>query len=59
MTAELLPWIHNKFTTSHNPKDIALCGASLGGLTAFYTALNHPNLLCIIPIGFLKSQKNK
>jgi enterochelin esterase-like enzyme len=44
ITAELLPWIHNKFTTSHNPKDIALCGASLGGLTAFYTALNHPNL---------------
>ncbi|MCF6139185.1 alpha/beta hydrolase [Pseudalkalibacillus berkeleyi] len=44
ITDELLPWIRNTFAVSHNPKDVALCGASLGGLSAFYTALNHSNL---------------
>lgn len=44
ITYELLPWIQNNYNVSHNPEDIALCGASLGGLTAFYTASHHPNL---------------
>jgi enterochelin esterase-like enzyme len=44
IAVELLPWIRNNFAVSHNPNNIALCGASLGGLTAFYTALNHSNL---------------
>lgn len=44
LTDELLPWIHNRFEVSQRPKDIALCGASLGGLAAFYCALTRPDL---------------
>ncbi|MFD1019498.1 alpha/beta hydrolase [Thalassobacillus hwangdonensis] len=43
LTEELLPWIRKNFHVSHHPEDVTLCGASLGGLTAFYSALNHPN----------------
>lgn len=44
VTNELLPWIRQTFSVSHNPKNIALCGSSLGGLTAFYLGFKHPNL---------------
>ncbi|WP_377890739.1 alpha/beta hydrolase-fold protein [Alkalihalobacillus sp. R86527] len=41
---ELLPWVHRRFKVSRNPKDIALCGASLGGLAAFYSVLTRSDL---------------
>lgn len=44
LTKELLPWIQRNFAVSHNPQNVALCGASLGGLTSFYAAVHHPDL---------------
>ncbi|MCA0988496.1 alpha/beta hydrolase-fold protein [Guptibacillus algicola] len=44
LSDELLPWIHSRFKVSQSPNDIVLCGASLGGLVAFYSALTRSDL---------------
>ncbi|MEV6345660.1 alpha/beta hydrolase-fold protein [Actinoplanes sp. NPDC051851] len=39
---ELLPWLHDRYPLSRDPRDVALAGESFGGLCAGWTALHHP-----------------
>ncbi|GAA2809224.1 alpha/beta hydrolase [Crossiella cryophila] len=39
---ELLPWLHDRYPLSRDPRDVALAGESFGGLCAAWTALHHP-----------------
>jgi enterochelin esterase family protein len=41
---ELLPMLHERLEISPSPAQTAICGASLGGLSAFDIAWNHPDL---------------
>ena len=50
LTTELTPIINQRFRTSQNPSDIGICGASLGGLSAFDIAWNHPELFGVVGV---------
>lgn len=39
---ELLPWLHQRYPLSRDPRDVALAGESFGGLCAGWTVLHHP-----------------
>ncbi|MBM7790641.1 alpha/beta hydrolase [Tenggerimyces flavus] len=39
---ELLPWLHDRYSLSQDPGDVALAGESFGGLCAGWTVLHHP-----------------
>ncbi|WP_297522016.1 alpha/beta hydrolase-fold protein [uncultured Clostridium sp.] len=41
---ELIPFIKEKYKISENPKDNLISGFSLGGLTAGYLSLKHPDI---------------
>ncbi len=41
---ELLPWLHKHYLLSTEPKERAIAGYSLGGLSAADTAWNHPDV---------------
>ncbi len=43
LTTELMPAINQQFRTSQNPADTGIFGVSLGGLSAFDIAWNHPD----------------
>lgn len=43
LTIELMPAINQQFRTSHNPAETSIFGVSLGGLSAFDIAWNHPD----------------
>ncbi|MDA0181707.1 alpha/beta hydrolase-fold protein [Solirubrobacter phytolaccae] len=42
LVEELLPWLHQRYPLSRDPRDVALAGESFGGLCAAWTALHHP-----------------
>ncbi len=44
LTEELMPLINGRFRTLNKPENTAILGASLGGLSAFDIAWNHPHL---------------
>ncbi|MCB8928204.1 MAG: esterase family protein [Ardenticatenaceae bacterium] len=50
LTTELMPTIKQQFRTSPNPADIGIFGVSLGGLSAFDIAWNHPGKFGIVGI---------
>lgn len=50
LTTELMPAINQQFRTSHNPAEVGIFGVSLGGLSAFDIAWNHPDLLGIVGV---------
>ncbi|MDM5155082.1 alpha/beta hydrolase-fold protein [Bacillus sp. DX1.1] len=41
---ELLPWIQTKYHVQKDPTHITIAGLSLGGLAAFYAALQYPHV---------------
>ncbi len=41
---ELLPWVHDKYNISTDPKNSVLIGSSSGGLAASFIAYRYPNL---------------
>ena len=49
-TEELMPAINQQFRTSHNPAEIGIFGVSLGGLSAFDIAWNHPELFGVVGV---------
>lgn len=44
LTEELLPWIQTKYHVHKDPSHITIAGLSLGGLAAFYAALQNPHI---------------
>ena len=50
LTNELMPTIHQQFRTSQNPADIGIFGVSLGGLSAFDIAWNHPDQFGVVGV---------
>ena len=50
LASELLPWIRGRYHVTADPRLTVVAGSSLGGLTATYAALRHPehfgNVLC-------------
>ncbi|PEO07447.1 alpha/beta hydrolase [Bacillus toyonensis] len=44
LTEELLPWIHAKYRVHKDAKHTTIAGFSLGGLAAFYAALQNPHV---------------
>lgn len=50
LTTELMPAINQQFRTSQNPAETGIFGVSLGGLSAFDIAWNHPDLLGIVGV---------
>lgn len=44
LTEELLPWIHAKYRVHKDAKYTTIAGFSLGGLVAFYAALQNPHV---------------
>ncbi|KFN03026.1 esterase family protein [Bacillus clarus] len=44
LTDELLPWIQTKYHVHKEAKHITIAGLSLGGLAAFYAALQNPHV---------------
>lgn len=42
LVEELVPWLHERYSLSRDPADVALAGESFGGLCAAWTALHHP-----------------
>ncbi|MAT96712.1 MAG: esterase [Anaerolineaceae bacterium] len=50
LTTELMPAMNQQFRTSHNPSDVGIFGVSLGGLSAFDIAWNHPDLFGIVGV---------
>ncbi|WHY31730.1 alpha/beta hydrolase [Bacillus wiedmannii] len=44
LTEELLPWIQTKYHVYQEAKDTTIAGFSLGGLAAFYAALQNPHI---------------
>lgn len=41
---ELLPWIQTKYRVYKDPAHATIAGLSLGGLAAFYAALQNPHI---------------
>ena len=50
LTSELMPAINQQFRTSHNPADSGIFGVSLGGLSAFDLAWNHPGKFGVVGV---------
>ena len=50
LTNELMPTINQQFRTSQNPADIGIFGVSLGGLSAFDIAWNHPDQFGVVGV---------
>ena len=50
LTNELMPAINQHFRTSQNPADIGIFGVSLGGLSAFDIAWNHPDQFGVVGV---------
>lgn len=44
LTKELLPWIQAKYRAHKEAKHTTIAGFSLGGLAAFYAALQNPHI---------------
>ena len=44
ISAELLPWLRNRYRLSKDPKLNVVAGSSFGGLAAAYTAFMHPEI---------------
>ncbi len=44
LTDELLPWIKARYHALKEPKHTTIAGLSLGGLAAFYAALQNPHI---------------
>ncbi|CAG9615092.1 Enterochelin esterase [Bacillus rhizoplanae] len=44
LAKELFPWIQQRYHVNANPYHITIGGFSLGGLAAFYAALQYPDL---------------
>ncbi|HGH7177798.1 TPA: alpha/beta hydrolase, partial [Bacillus wiedmannii] len=44
LTGELLPWIQTKYRVHQEAKHTTIAGFSLGGLAAFYAALQNPHV---------------
>lgn len=44
VTTELIPKVEKQYTVSHDPKERAILGTSMGGLTAAYFAFSKPEL---------------
>jgi len=49
-TTELMPAINQQFRTSQNPAETGIFGVSLGGLSAFDIAWNHPELFGLVGV---------
>lgn len=43
VATELVPWLASRYPISPDPRRHVICGTSLGGLAAAYTALRHPS----------------
>ena len=41
---ELLPWVHERYAITNDPKQVVVGGVSYGGLTAAFGALRHPDV---------------
>ncbi len=50
LTGELMPAINQGFRTSQNPADMGIFGVSLGGLSAFDIAWNHPDKFGVVGV---------
>ncbi|MBK8902134.1 MAG: esterase family protein [Anaerolineaceae bacterium] len=50
LTTELMPAINQQFHTSQDPTETGIFGVSLGGLSAFDIAWNHPDLFGIVGV---------
>jgi enterochelin esterase-like enzyme len=50
LTTELMPAINQQFRTSQNPADNGIFGISLGGLSAFDLAWNHPDTFGVVGV---------
>jgi enterochelin esterase-like enzyme len=50
LTTELMPAINQQFRTSQNPADSGIFGVSLGGLSAFDIAWNHPDQFGVVGV---------
>jgi enterochelin esterase-like enzyme len=50
LTTELMPAINQQFRTSRNPADSGIFGVSLGGLSAFDIAWNHPDKFGVVGV---------
>ena len=50
LAAELMPAINQQFHTSQNPAETGIFGVSLGGLSAFDIAWNHPDLFGVVGV---------
>lgn len=50
LASELLPWIHERYNVTTDPRFVVVAGSSYGGLAATYAAFRHPelfgNVLC-------------
>jgi enterochelin esterase-like enzyme len=50
LASELLPWVHERYRVSEDPRRVTLAGSSLGGLMATFAAYRHAtqfgNVLC-------------
>ena len=44
LVEEVLPWVHQNYAATKDPARIVIGGSSLGGLTAVYAGLQHPDL---------------
>jgi enterochelin esterase family protein len=44
LAKELIPWVRQNYHVTADPNQTAVGGASLGGLTASFTALRHPEI---------------
>jgi len=50
LTTELMPAINQQFHTSQIPAEVGIFGVSLGGLSAFDMAWNHPDLFGVVGV---------
>jgi enterochelin esterase family protein len=44
LATELVPWIHQRFNVTKDPRRVVIAGASAGGAGAMYAALQHSNV---------------
>ncbi len=45
LALELVPWMRKTYAASGDPRDVAAAGSSLGGLSAAYVVLRHPDVI--------------
>jgi enterochelin esterase-like enzyme len=44
LSKEVLPWIHERWNVTHDPKKCIVGGLSMGGSAAAYVAMRHPEI---------------